>query len=190
MWFGQNTDIGIHFKIEAYEVAKEINHSLLEQIQCLLSIARLDKSFWVEALVYASHLMNCLSSTAIGGKTPLNIWSDGTAQHYSLLWVFESSVYFSAKDGKVNPRAKKFVFWVSRRIWNTTNYGTLKTRKSCWVSMSRLMRLQYWSLPSFNRWRGQRLRKYRSGWLSLLHQLQLVRYQWRLNRMWHRVEIM
>jgi len=27
-----------------------------------------------------------------------------------LLWVFESSVYFNAKDGKVNPRAKKFVF--------------------------------------------------------------------------------
>jgi len=54
--------------------------------------------------------MNCLSSTAIGGKTPLDIWSGGVAQDYGLLWVFESLAYFRTKDGKVNPRAKKFMF--------------------------------------------------------------------------------
>ena len=52
-----------------------MNRSLLEKIWCLLSNTQLDKSFWAEALEYASHLMNWLSPTAIRGKTPLGIWS-------------------------------------------------------------------------------------------------------------------
>jgi len=54
-------------------VAKGLNHALLENVRYLLSIASLDKSFWDEALVYASHLMNKFRSTAIGGKTLLDI---------------------------------------------------------------------------------------------------------------------
>jgi len=47
---------------------------LLEKARCLLSNAKLDKPFWAEAIVYASHLINGLSSTAIVGKTPLKVW--------------------------------------------------------------------------------------------------------------------
>jgi len=47
---------------------------LLKKVRYLLSNAQLDKLFWAEVLVYASHLMNCLSSTAIEGKTLLDIW--------------------------------------------------------------------------------------------------------------------
>jgi len=65
-----------------------MNRSLLKKVRCLLSNAQLDKSFWTEALEYASHFMNILSSTAIGGKTPLDIWSGETVQDYSLLRVF------------------------------------------------------------------------------------------------------
>ena len=61
--------------------------------------------------VYASHLINELSSTAIGSKTLLDIWSGGAAQDYNLLRTFRSPAYFSAKDGKLNLRAKKFVFF-------------------------------------------------------------------------------
>jgi len=68
LWLGQNTGIGIHFTNRIYGVAKEINCSLLEKLLCLLSNAQLDKSFWAKVLVYASHLMNCLSLTAIEGK--------------------------------------------------------------------------------------------------------------------------
>jgi len=46
----------------------------------------------------------------IGGKTPLKVWSEKAAQDYNLLQVFGSPAYFSAKDGKKNPRTKKFVF--------------------------------------------------------------------------------
>ena len=77
----------------------------------MLSNVRFDKLFWTEAIVYAGHLINGLSSTAIGGKTTLNIWSGGAAHDYDLLWVFGSPAYFTAKDGKINLRAKKFVFF-------------------------------------------------------------------------------
>jgi len=71
--------------------------------------------------VFASHLINGL--TAIGGKTPLKIWSGKATQDLGLLWEFGSPTYFSAKDGKVNPRTKKFVFLgVNRnmkgRLWD------------------------------------------------------------------------
>ena len=71
--FVQNTGIGTHFIEGIYGLAKEVNRSLLEKVQRLLYNTRLDKSFWAEAIVYASHLINRLSSTAIGGKTPLKV---------------------------------------------------------------------------------------------------------------------
>ena len=64
----------------------------------------------------------------IGGKTPLDIWSGEATQDYGLSRVFESPDYFSVKDGKVNPRAKKFVFLGVKRISKVTSYGTPKTR--------------------------------------------------------------
>jgi len=114
--FGQNNGIGTHFTNGIYGLAMKINCSLLENAWCLLSNARLDKSFWAEAIVYASYLINRQSSTAIGGKTPLDIWSGGAAHDYDLMRAFESPTSFCANDGKVNPRAKKFVFWVSRKV--------------------------------------------------------------------------
>ena len=58
---------------------------LLKNVRYLLSNASLDKSFWAETLVYTSHLMNRLSSTAIGEKTLLDIWLGGATHDYSLL---------------------------------------------------------------------------------------------------------
>ena len=81
--FGQNTGIGTHFTEGIHGLAKEVNCFLLEKVRWLLSDARLDKSFWAEAIVYASHLIN--ESTAIGGKTPLEIWSEKAAQDHGLL---------------------------------------------------------------------------------------------------------
>ena len=66
--------------------------------------------------MHASHLINKLSSTVIGDKSPLEVWSGKATQDHDLLRVFESSSYFYAKDEKVNPRAKKFVFWASKEI--------------------------------------------------------------------------
>ena len=98
---------------------------MLEKARWLLSNARLDKSFWAEGIVYASHLINGLSSTAIGGKTLLRVWSEKAAQGHGLLREFGSPTYFSAKDGKVNLRAKKFLFLYVKR--NLISVGALET---------------------------------------------------------------
>jgi len=78
-------------------------------------------------IVYASHIINGLSSIAIGDKTPLKVWSKKAAQDHNLLREFRSLAYFSANDGKVNSRSKKFVFLgVKRnmkgsRLWDPEN---------------------------------------------------------------------
>ena len=106
----------------------------------MLSNTQLDKSFWAEAIVYAIHLINELSSTAIGGKTLLNILSDRAAQDYNLLRVSESPAYFSAKDSKIYSQAKKAVFLGIKRnmkgykLWHPEN-------KKIVLSMLHLMRL-------------------------------------------------
>ena len=77
--------------------------------------------------MYASHLINGLSSTTVGGKTLLEVWSGKAAQDHDLLREFGSPAYFSAKDDIVNPRAKKFVFLGVKinikdyRLWNPEN---------------------------------------------------------------------
>ena len=60
-------------QVQKHAVGKEMNCSLLEKLRYLLSNAQLDKLFCAEALEYASHLMNWLSSTTVEGKTPLGI---------------------------------------------------------------------------------------------------------------------
>ena len=91
--------------------------------------ARLDKSFWAEAIVYASHLIN--GSTAIGDKDPIEVWSGKATQDHGLLRKFESLTYFSAKDDTVNLRAKKFVFLgVKINMKNYKLWGPLK-QKDC-----------------------------------------------------------
>ena len=69
-------------------VAKLTNRTLLEKVRCLLSSSVLKKTFWAEALTYSCHLINKLPSAAIGGKTPLEIWSGRAASNYGLLRIF------------------------------------------------------------------------------------------------------
>jgi len=83
--FDQNNGMKMHFTIQKDGIAKKINRALLKKVRHLLSIESLDKSFWANALVYANYLMNRLSSTAIGDKIPLNIWSGGAAQDYKFV---------------------------------------------------------------------------------------------------------
>ena len=62
----------------------------------------------------------------------MKIWSGKAAQDHDLLREFGSPTYFSAKNGKVNPRAKKFVFLgVKRngyRLWDPKNKKIVLSR--------------------------------------------------------------
>ena len=64
----------------------------------MLSNVGLGKQFWVEVVMYASHLINRLPSTALNSKTPLEVWSRKPINDYHV------------KESKLDPRAKKALF--------------------------------------------------------------------------------
>ena len=53
-----------------------MNRTLLEKVRRMLSNTGLNKKFWAKAVSYTSHLVNRLPSTVIGGKTPMEMWSE------------------------------------------------------------------------------------------------------------------
>ncbi|KAH9682404.1 hypothetical protein KPL71_027339 [Citrus sinensis] len=110
----ENEGIKRHFTVrhtpQQNGVAEHMNRTLLEKVRCMLSNAGLDKKFWAEAVSYASHLVNRLPSAAIGGKTPMEMWSGKYAQDYDSLRVFGCPAYYHIKDGKLDPRARKAIF--------------------------------------------------------------------------------
>ncbi|KAH9753660.1 hypothetical protein KPL71_015154 [Citrus sinensis] len=110
----QNEGIKRHFTVrhtpQQNDVAERMNRTLLEKVRCMLSNAGLDKKFWAETVSYASHLVNRLPSAAIGGKTPMEMWSGKHAQDYDSLRVFGCPAYYHVKDGKLDPRARKSIF--------------------------------------------------------------------------------
>ena len=142
LWFGQNNGIDIHFTVGKYRVAKETNCYFLEKIWCLLSNALLDKSFFTEALEYTSHLMNRLSSIAIGGKTLLDLigWNCWRPWFDAILHVWLTSV--SNMSSWIREQ-KNLCFWESKETWKVKSYGTLKIRISYWACMSYLIRFHY-----------------------------------------------
>ena len=89
--FGQNTGIATHFTTGTDRLAKDVVCPLLEEVRRLLSNAGLDRSVWAEATEYASHLMN--RSTAIGGRAPLDIWSEEAAQAVSYTHLTLPTIY-------------------------------------------------------------------------------------------------
>ncbi|KAE8725113.1 hypothetical protein F3Y22_tig00009009pilonHSYRG00067 [Hibiscus syriacus] len=91
-------------------LAERMNRTLLEKVRCMLSNAGLGKAFWAEAVTYTGNLINCLPSSTIGGKTPLEVWSGKPATDYDSLHVFGSTAYYHVKESKLDPRAKKDLF--------------------------------------------------------------------------------
>jgi len=91
-------------------VAERMNRTILEKVRCMLSNAGLGKEFWAEAVVYACHLINRLPSTAIEGKTPIEMWTCNPATDYNSLHVFGSTAYYHVKESKLDPRTKKALF--------------------------------------------------------------------------------
>ncbi|KAH9782763.1 retrovirus-related pol polyprotein from transposon TNT 1-94-like protein [Citrus sinensis] len=104
------TQTGRKIKVLRSDNGGEYTSDPFLQVRCMLSNAGLDKKFWAEAVSYASHLVNRLPSAAIGGKTPMKMWSEKYAQDYDSLRVFGCPAYYHVKDGKLDPRARKAIF--------------------------------------------------------------------------------
>ena len=60
--------------------------------------------------MYASHLLNRVPTTAIGGKTPLKIWSSGATRDHGSLRVLGCPAYVNVKKDMLNFKVNKLVF--------------------------------------------------------------------------------
>ncbi|TXG68545.1 hypothetical protein EZV62_003480 [Acer yangbiense] len=68
------------------------------------------KSAKIEALMYASHIVNRLPASALDGKTPKEVWSGQPVSNYNRLHIFGCLAYFHVTESKLDPRAKKAIF--------------------------------------------------------------------------------
>ena len=66
----------------------------------MLIYSGLPKSFWGEAVVTATYLINRCPSSAIDYKTPIEAWS-GRAAAYGNLRIFGCVAYAHIKQGKL-----------------------------------------------------------------------------------------
>jgi len=92
----------------------------------MLSNSRLSGSFSAEPLMYACLLINKLSSSAVEGKTLIEIWLGEAAQDNNSLRIFECPAYYHVKEDKLDPKAKKCVFWGFKINFKGYNVGHLE----------------------------------------------------------------
>ena len=93
-------------------------------------------------MAYACYLVNWLPSSAIGHKTPLEVWSGTAAQDYDSLRVFGCPAYYHIKEDKLDPRAKKGVFVGFKKGVKGYEIWDPKDKKFVLSRESHLMRLQ------------------------------------------------
>ncbi|KAM1596712.1 hypothetical protein ACFX1Z_031688 [Malus domestica] len=70
----------------------------------------LSKSFLVEAVNYACHIINWLPLAAVQGKTPIEVWTGKPSSDYDYIRIFGSPAFFQVTENKLDPRAKKANF--------------------------------------------------------------------------------
>ena len=82
-------------------VAERLNRTLLEKVRCMLSNSGLPKVFWAEAIVYASHLINMLPTSALEGRTPMEAWSGHPSREYDTLRVFGCEAWYHVREKSI-----------------------------------------------------------------------------------------
>nr|KYP51414.1 Retrovirus-related Pol polyprotein from transposon TNT 1-94 [Cajanus cajan] len=103
-----------------------MNKTLLQRARCIRLNAGLSKEFWAEAVNTAAYLVNRSPSTAIGLKTPQEVWS-GKPSDYSGLRIFGCLAYAHVNDDKLESRAMKCIFLgYPTGVKGYIDYGVLK----------------------------------------------------------------
>lgn len=83
---------------------------LPKKIKCMLSNAELFKQFWVEALSYATFVVNRFLCSGVEYKTPMDIWSGSNAS-YDGIHIFSCLAYYHIRDEKLDLRARQALFF-------------------------------------------------------------------------------
>ncbi|KAH9684673.1 DNA (cytosine-5)-methyltransferase 1B [Citrus sinensis] len=87
-------------------LAERMNRTIIERVRYMLLNANLSKGFWAEAVTTAAYLINRSPSSALGFKTPQELWS-GKPPDLTNLRIFGCPAYAHIKQGKLEPKAVK-----------------------------------------------------------------------------------
>lgn len=93
-------------------VSERMNRTVMEMARSMLSMSRLDKSFWFDAVLAAVHVRNRLPHKANEGKTPIEVFT-GVKPDVSYMKVFGCLAYVMIQDGmrtKLDSKVKKCIF--------------------------------------------------------------------------------
>lgn len=92
-------------------VAEHRNRTLLEMVRSMMAQANLPISFWGDALLTATYVLNRVPSKSVA-STPYELWTDRKPS-LDYLWPWGSMAYVldsSHKYRKLGPRGKKCIF--------------------------------------------------------------------------------
>ncbi|KAH9684680.1 DNA (cytosine-5)-methyltransferase [Citrus sinensis] len=90
-------------------LVERMNRTIIERVRCMLLNTNLSKGFWAEVVTTAAYLINRSPSSALGFKTPQELWS-GKPPDLTNLRIFGCPAYAHIKQGKLEPRAVKGYF--------------------------------------------------------------------------------
>ncbi|CAK1592203.1 unnamed protein product [Parnassius mnemosyne] len=107
----------IHQKTNPYTpeqngVSERFNRTIVERARCLLFEAKLDKSFWAEAVNTVVYLKNRSPASGLDQKTPIEIWT-GHKPDLSHVRIFGSPVMTHVPKNKRLKWDKKAVKYIS-----------------------------------------------------------------------------
>ena len=87
-------------------VAERMNRTIVDRIRCMLSLAKLPRSFWGEAMRTACYLINLSPSVPLKGDYPERVWT-GKDVSYEHLRVFGCKAFVHVPKEPSNSIANK-----------------------------------------------------------------------------------
>lgn len=91
--------------------AERANRTIMESARCMLEDSKLDKKFWVQAILTAAHIHNHVPSRSHNDKAPLEYWT-GKPPGLGHLRIFGSTTWvhvLKEKLQKLDPKSVKCV---------------------------------------------------------------------------------
>ncbi|PKI52799.1 hypothetical protein CRG98_026799 [Punica granatum] len=93
-------------------LAERMNRTIVERVRCMLSQAKLSKSFWGEAMRTAVDLINLTLSIALDGDVPQQVWIDNEVS-FKHLRIFGCGAFVHIprdERSKLDAKAKQCIF--------------------------------------------------------------------------------
>ncbi|KAE8660874.1 hypothetical protein F3Y22_tig00116946pilonHSYRG00054 [Hibiscus syriacus] len=117
-------------------LAQRMNRTIEERVRCVLSHAKLPKSFWGEAIMAVVDIVNLTLSVPLNGGISKEVWM-GKKASYNHIKVFEYRAFVhipKVKRAKLDAKTKKCIYLrspkdeFSYRFWDSVNKKVVRSR--------------------------------------------------------------